>query len=91
MAYTGAVTEPILNLKGAPDDPIERLIWLGGVKEQVEAEMNYQWQEAYFWARFTGRLDAALNLGLHSRKRVMAYTRAENEHRARMIRWGDGR
>lgn len=82
---------PILNLRDAPDDPIERLVWLGGVDEQVKAEMDWQWQEAYFWARFTGRLDAALALGLHSRKKVMAYTRAENENRARMIRWGDGR
>ena len=81
----------ILNLKGAPDDPIERLIWLGGVREAVEEEMDLQWREAYFWARFTGRLDAALALGLHSRKRVMGYTRAENEHRARMVRWNDGR
>ncbi len=81
----------LLNLDDAPTDPIERLIWLGGVDEQVKAEMDDQWQEAYFWARFSGRLDAALALGLHSRKRVMAYTRAENEARARMIRWGDGR
>lgn len=85
------MADQILNLRNAPDDPIERLVWLGGVKDQVEAEMNAQWSEAYFWARFTGRLDAALALGIHSRKRVMAYTRAENEHRARMIRWGDGR
>lgn len=85
------MADKILNLKGAPDDPIERLVWLGGVKDAVNDEMDYQWQEAYFWARFTGRLDAALALGLHSRKRIMAYTRAENEHRARMVRWNDGR
>ncbi len=81
----------LLNFNRAPTDPIERLVWLGGVMDQVHAELDEQWQEAYFWARFTGRLDAALALGLHSRKRVMAYTRAENESRARMIRWGDGR
>ena len=81
----------ILNLRGAPTDPIERLVWLGGVMDQVRSELDDQFQEAYFWARFSGRLDSALDLGLHSRKRVMAYTRAENESRARMIRWGDGR
>ena len=81
----------ILNLSGAPEDPIERLLWLGGVNEAVKHELDDAFMEAYFWARFTGRLDAALELGLHSRKRVMAYTRAENEQRARMIRWGDGR
>lgn len=85
------MTDSILNLSGAPSDPIERLIWLGGVKEQVESEMDDQWEQAYFWARFTNRLDAALDLHLHSRKRVMAYTRAGNEHAGRMIRWGDSR
>jgi hypothetical protein len=85
------VKRRILDVTGAPDDPIERLIWLGGVMEQVKSELDDQFQEAYFWARFSGRLDAALDLNLHSRKRVMAYTRAENESRARMIRWGDGR
>jgi hypothetical protein len=81
----------LLNFNRAPTDPIERLVWLGGVMDQVQTELDRQFQEAYFWARFTGRLDAALDLHLHSRKRVMAYTRAENEFRARMIRWGDGR
>lgn len=85
------MTGKILNLRGAPTDPIERLVWLGGVNDAVKKELDDQFQEAYFWARFSGRLDAALALGLHSRKRVMAYTRAENESRARMIRWGDGR
>jgi hypothetical protein len=86
-----AMSSPILNLEDAPEDPIERLIWLGGVAEQVAAELAPQWQQAYFWARFSGRLDDALRLGLHSHKRVMAWTRAENEHRGRMIRWGDRR
>jgi len=85
------MTDTILNLQGAPEDPIERLVWLGGVDDAVKSELDDAFMEAYFWARFTGRLDAALALGLHSRKRVMAYTRAENEQRARMIRWGDGR
>lgn len=82
------MTSPILNLDGAPEDPIERLIWLGGVAEQVQRELDPQWRQAYFWARFTGRLPEAMALGLHSRKRVMAWTRAENEQRGRMVRWG---
>lgn len=82
---------PILNLKSAPQDPIERLIWLGGVTEQVRSELDAAFAEAYFWARFTGRLDAALDLHLHARKRVMAYTRRANNQRGRQIKWGDGR
>jgi hypothetical protein len=37
----------------------------------------------------TGRLDAALALGLHSRNGVLRRTRHENEARGRMMRWGD--
>lgn len=81
----------ILNLDDGPSDPIERLIWLGGVMGQVRTELESEFQQAYFWARFTGRLEDAEALGLHSHKRVMAYTRAENEARGRMIRWGDRR
>jgi hypothetical protein len=84
------MSDRILDLSTAPDDPIERLIWLSGVKEQVDREMDAQWTEAYFWSRFTGRLDTALALNLHGRKRVMAYTRAGNEHRGRTVKWGDG-
>lgn len=81
----------ILNLDGLPDDAIERLLWLSGVAEQVKTELDQAWRDAYFDARFTGRLDQAEGLALHSHKRVMAFTRAENEARGRMIRWGDGR
>lgn len=81
----------LLDLEGAPSDPIERLIWLSGVKEAVDAEMAEHWSEAYFWARFTNRLDAALDLHLHSRKRVMAFTRRHNERvTGRQVRWNDG-
>jgi hypothetical protein len=85
------MTKHLLDLSEAPKDPVERLIWLGGVKDQVAEEMDVEWTEAYFWARFTGRLDQALALGLHSRKRVMAYTRHGNERVGRTVRWGDGR
>lgn len=81
----------ILDLSNAPEDPVERLAWLGGVQKQVDREMEPMWAEAYFWARFSGRLDAALALGLHSRKSVMAHTRAWNEQAGRMIRWNDQR
>lgn len=81
----------ILRFDNAPDDPIERLLWLSGVREQVEREMEGEWREAYFNARLTGRLDDALALRLHSFKRIMAWTRAGNELRGRMIRWGDHR
>jgi len=83
------MTAPILNIDEAPTDPIERLVWLGGVQTQVRRELNAALQEAYFWARFTGRLDEATALDLHSQRRIMAWTRAENEVRGRMIRWND--
>ena len=67
------------------------IMWLSGVKEQVDKELSAMYQRAYFEARRTGRLDAALSLGIHSHKRVMAYTRAENERTGRQWRWGDGR
>lgn len=82
---------PILNLDDAPADAIERLIYLNGVLAQVKKELEPQWQQAYFDARFTGRLDEADNLGFHSHKKIMAFTRAENERRGRQIKWGDRR
>lgn len=85
------MTQRLLDLREAPDDPIERLIWLGGAMEQARLELDDAFAEAYFWCRFTGRLNAALALGLHSRKRVMAYTRSMNNARGRQIRWNDGR
>lgn len=81
----------ILNLDSAPDEPLERLAWLGGVREQVAAEMEHEWRRAYFTLRLEGRLDQAASLLLHSHKKIMAFTRAENEARGRLIRWGDHR
>lgn len=81
----------IVDFSAAPDEPVERLIWLGGVKEAVRNQLETEWQRTYFQARQQGMLPAALALSLHSRKKVLAYTRAENEHRGRVIaRWGDG-
>jgi len=81
----------ILDLGGLPTDALERLIWLDGVLDQVHTELDPEWARAYFDARLQGRLDEALALELHSRKRVMAWTRHHNEATGRLIRWNDGR
>lgn len=83
--------DPILDVSAAPTEPIERLMWLGGVMDKVKSELDRELAAAYFQARFQGQLDVALSLGLHSRKKVMAYTRRANEATGRMVRWGDGR
>lgn len=82
----------MLDLSGAPTEPIERLLWLSGVREQVTDELDREYGKAYFNARLQGPdvFDTALDLHLHSRKRIMAYTRSENERRGRPLRWGDG-
>lgn len=80
----------ILNLDDAPADPIERIMWLSGVAEAVRRELDAEYAEAYFNARLQRRLQAAIDVGTHSRRQVLAYTRAENERRARIVRWGDG-
>jgi len=80
----------LLNLKQAPKDPIKRIIWLSGVQAQVREELERELAVAYFDVRLHGQLDEVLGLGYHSRKRVLAWTRAENERRGRVVRWGDG-
>ena len=79
----------MLNMDDAPSDPIERLMWLTGAKAQVAKELEQEFREAYFNARIQGRLDAAVSAGPYARKRVLAFTRAENEKRGRTVRWGD--
>lgn len=80
-----------IDFAGAPADPLERLVWLSGARQVLDAELDAAWQVAYFEARMTGRIDQALALHQHSRKRVLAFTRAENERRGRTIRrWADG-
>jgi hypothetical protein len=79
-----------IDFSEAPHDPIERLIWLSGAKEAFDAQVTAMWQAAYFDARLTGRFAPALDLHYHSRKRALAFTRAENERRGRPYRWGDG-
>jgi hypothetical protein len=80
-----------IDFSEAPKDPIERLVWLSGARRSFEDQIEPYWQSAYFEARLTQRLDNALHLRFHSRKRVMAWTRAENERRGRIVRWNDGR
>lgn len=82
--------ELIVDFSEAPHDPIERLLWLSGAKAAFDAKATALWQETYFQARLTGRFQSALDLGLHSRKRALAFTRSENERRGRPMRWGDG-
>lgn len=79
----------LIDFSAAPTDPIERLVWLSGVKQEVQKELDQEYRLAYFWCRFTGRFEEALRLRLHGRKRALAFTRAENENRGRMIRWAD--
>jgi hypothetical protein len=80
-----------IDLTDPPKDPIERLVWLSGARDAFDQIVTPMWQRAYFEARQTGRLDAALDLNLHSRKKIMQFTRAENERTGRMWRWNDGR
>jgi len=65
-------------------------MWLSGVHEQAERELAAAYSAAYFEARLQRRLDSAVEVGPHSRKRVLAFTRAENQRRGRSVRWGDG-
>lgn len=80
----------VIDFSNAPHDAIERLIWLSGAKAAFDAKVEAEWKAAYFDARLSGRFKSALDLGLHSRKRVLAFTRAENERRGRPLKWGDG-
>lgn len=80
----------ILNLDSAPNDPIERVMWLSGVKEQVQTELDAAFAEAYFDSRLQGRFDVAVTAGPYAKKRALAYTRKENQKRGRAVRWGDG-
>lgn len=80
----------VVDFSTAPTDPVERLMWLSGAREAFDAQLAAEFQKAYFDARRTGRLDAALSLHLHSRKRILAFSRHENEARGRMLKWNDG-
>ena len=79
-----------IDLEDMPKDPIERLVWLSGAQEAFDELISPLWQRAYYEARMTGRLDTAIQMHHHPKKKVVAYTRAENEANGRAIRWGDG-
>jgi hypothetical protein len=80
----------ILNTDTMPQDPIEQIIWLDGVKEAVERELDSLYENAYFTARLTSRFSVALQVGRASKKRALAWTRRANERRGRSVRWNDG-
>lgn len=86
--------EPVPSLRidfgEAPRDPVERLVWLSGARSAFDTQVHAEWQRAYYEARLSGRFDSALRLRLHSKKRALAFTRAENESRGRAMRWNDG-
>lgn len=84
------VSELIIDFSFAPQDPIERLVWLSGAQEAFDTQVNAMWQAAYFEVRQTGRLQTAFDLAYHSHKRILAMTRAENERRGRQWKWNDG-
>lgn len=77
-------------MEDAPHDPIERLLWLSGAAEAAKAEIEDAFAKAYYEARLSGRLDVAVDLGLHSKSTVLRLTRRENNASQRMVRWGDG-
>jgi hypothetical protein len=80
----------ILDFSDAPDHPIERLVWLSGVMAEAKEELNAEYQRTYFEARSQGMMKQAINLGIHSRKTALAFTRHENNARGRVIRrWED--
>lgn len=79
----------LINLDSAPTDPIPRLVWLSGVKEQVARELDAEFRTIYFQARQRRQFDAALAVGMHSKKVALAYTRAENRRLGTRVRWSD--
>lgn len=84
------MSTPLLNLNSAPRDAIERVIYLDGVMEQVSAELDAAYREAYFEARMQRRFEDALRVGRASKKRALAWTRQKNEETGRSVRWNDG-
>lgn len=80
----------MLDLSQAPSDPVARVMWLSGVKARVNAELDDAFGDAYFTARLQGQLENAISAGPYARKRVLAYTRHENERRGRTVKWNDG-
>lgn len=80
----------ILNLDAMPSDPAEALLWLTGVKQAVEQELDEAYAGTYARLRREGRMDWAISVGVHGKSRILALTRKWNREQGRMVRWGDG-
>jgi hypothetical protein len=81
----------LIDFSSAPEDPIERLMWLSGIDQALRKEVDQAWAEAYFDARVKGLFAEALSLHLHSKKKALAWTRHVNNERDRVVwRWRDG-
>lgn len=80
----------ILNLGDMPDDPAQKLLWLSGVKQAVQTELDEEFASVYAQLRREGRLAWAIGVGLHGKKRILALTRQWNRSQASMYRWNDG-
>lgn len=73
-----------------PDDPLERLLYLLEIEQAVERQLEAAYGRAYFDARLTGQIDAAMDLRRHSRKDILAMTRHLNHEAGLQVSWGDG-
>lgn len=81
---------PHLDLSDLPDDPLEALAHLLDLDHEVEALLEDAYARTYFALRMTGNLDAAFDLGRHSRTRILAMIRARNLPGRAGVTWGDG-
>lgn len=79
----------ILDLSQAPSDAAERLLWLSGVRQAALTELEDAYAETYATLRRENRLEWAISLRLHGKKKILALTRRWNRQNGRMIRWGD--
>jgi hypothetical protein len=76
-----------MDFSDAPDDPLERIVWLDELRKDFLDTIDTHLQPAYFECRQQNRLDAAVAMGPHGKKVALAMTRRENEKRGRQIRW----
>lgn len=82
--------DTILDLRRAPTDPYERMVWLTGVEAAVARELEAERQRLAYEIRLSGGMETLLSLGLYPRTRILRWTRAENRRRGGNLRWGDG-
>jgi hypothetical protein len=80
----------LLILTDAPEDSIERIMWLSGALDAAKREIETAFAEAYFTARLEGRFDSAVSAGPYARSSALRLTRQWNNRTGRMVRWGDG-